>query len=502
MAAPGCRSTSRWTMPHQRAWPGSRAPVKDGDRARHPGARRGLTRRQRGRARAPTGGGDDRRGPAVRGRPDACAGGRLDLWIQLQELPAGRVKGDAAGELDVGDGTWTEKLREAYADRICARLGESITNLESATLERVVLSPADLEAAQLQSRRRRHLLGLVRARPEPPLAAAGRASRPRHVRRLALADRREHPPGPGARSRLGLPRRQGADEATASAAPPREASGKAWLMRLGLSEISTVNASFEEDVVAYAARRVRRDRPVGVQAPTRRRGQPRAAREYGLEVAVCVPAIPAFLSLGIPGMEGPDDPAERVERSCASITRLAQVLPADGRLPVRPAWQALGGIRPRARRRRSSSRRRAARVADVQLGARADPPLRTRGRRPSSTRSRRPRRPRGRRDGRGGDPARHLPRLGRSGRVGLHRAGVVSHRRRPRLRLARGSRRVDRELPGCGISQTKELIEALAISGWDGILDIEIFGDPEGYWGLDVDEAARQAHAAITAVVG
>ena len=72
--------------------------------------------------------------------------GKWIVWIQLQELPAGRVKGDAAGELDVGDGSWTEELREAYADRIVGRLGESIENLGSATLKRIALSPADLEA--------------------------------------------------------------------------------------------------------------------------------------------------------------------------------------------------------------------------------------------------------------------------------------------------------------------------------------------------------------------
>jgi phytoene dehydrogenase-like protein len=72
--------------------------------------------------------------------------GKWIVWIQLQELPAGRVKGDAAGEIDVGDGSWTEELREAYADRIVARLGESIENLGSATLKRVALAPADLEA--------------------------------------------------------------------------------------------------------------------------------------------------------------------------------------------------------------------------------------------------------------------------------------------------------------------------------------------------------------------
>ena len=70
------------------------------------------------------------------------------LWIQLQELPW-RVKGDAAGELDVGDGTWTEALRERYADRIQARLARHIPNLESSILARTALSPADLQAANV-----------------------------------------------------------------------------------------------------------------------------------------------------------------------------------------------------------------------------------------------------------------------------------------------------------------------------------------------------------------
>ena len=78
--------------------------------------------------------------------PSRAPDGKSILWIQLQELPAGSVQGDAAGELDVGDGTWTDELREAYADRIVARLGASIANLGSATLVRKVLSPVDLEA--------------------------------------------------------------------------------------------------------------------------------------------------------------------------------------------------------------------------------------------------------------------------------------------------------------------------------------------------------------------
>jgi phytoene dehydrogenase-like protein len=71
------------------------------------------------------------------------------VWIQLQELPAGRVRGDAAGEIDVGDGTWTEGLRERYADRVVERLGRHIRNLESATIARVALSPADVAATNV-----------------------------------------------------------------------------------------------------------------------------------------------------------------------------------------------------------------------------------------------------------------------------------------------------------------------------------------------------------------
>ena len=76
--------------------------------------------------------------------PSRAPEGKSVIWIQLQELPR-RPTGDALGEIDVGDGTWTETLREAYADRIVERLGTQITNLASATLKRVVLSPADLE---------------------------------------------------------------------------------------------------------------------------------------------------------------------------------------------------------------------------------------------------------------------------------------------------------------------------------------------------------------------
>lgn len=43
------------------------------------------------------------------------------------------------------DGSWTEAVREAYADRIVARLALQMPNRGSALVARQVLSPADLE---------------------------------------------------------------------------------------------------------------------------------------------------------------------------------------------------------------------------------------------------------------------------------------------------------------------------------------------------------------------
>ncbi len=81
--------------------------------------------------------------------PSRVPAGKGLLWIQLQELPA-VIKGDAAGEIAVPeDGKWSEQVREAYADRVIARIARHIPNLEQAILKRVVLSPVDLEALNI-----------------------------------------------------------------------------------------------------------------------------------------------------------------------------------------------------------------------------------------------------------------------------------------------------------------------------------------------------------------
>jgi phytoene dehydrogenase-like protein len=80
--------------------------------------------------------------------PSRAPEGKSILWIQLQELPR-RPTGDASDEIDTGDGTWTDELKERYADRIQARIARHVPNLESALLKRVVLSPADIERANV-----------------------------------------------------------------------------------------------------------------------------------------------------------------------------------------------------------------------------------------------------------------------------------------------------------------------------------------------------------------
>ena len=141
--------------------------------------------------------------------PSRAPDGKGMLWIQLQELPW-HVKGDAAGELDTGDGTWTDELRERYADRVQARLARHIPNLESTVLARTTLSPADLQAANPNLVHGDPYAGLARARPELRLAAVPRPAGPPHAGRPALAHRREHVAGPGARRGLRDARRPGA----------------------------------------------------------------------------------------------------------------------------------------------------------------------------------------------------------------------------------------------------------------------------------------------------
>ncbi len=82
---------------------------------------------------------DDSRAPA----------GQAVLWIQLPECPR-RVRGDAAGEIAAPpDGAWTVALSEAFADRVIDRIARHVPDLRRSVLGRRVLSPANLEALNI-----------------------------------------------------------------------------------------------------------------------------------------------------------------------------------------------------------------------------------------------------------------------------------------------------------------------------------------------------------------
>jgi phytoene dehydrogenase-like protein len=81
--------------------------------------------------------------------PSRAPAGAGTLWLQLQELPAVPV-GDAAGELDTSQG-WTKELAEGYVDRVLARLARHAPNLPTAVRDVDVLSPADLERANVNA---------------------------------------------------------------------------------------------------------------------------------------------------------------------------------------------------------------------------------------------------------------------------------------------------------------------------------------------------------------
>lgn len=75
--------------------------------------------------------------------PDRAPEGRGLLWLQLQEVPR-ELKGDHAGEIDCSGG-WTDEVRDAFADRVLARLAPYLANLDAVT-DRRVLGPRELEA--------------------------------------------------------------------------------------------------------------------------------------------------------------------------------------------------------------------------------------------------------------------------------------------------------------------------------------------------------------------
>ena len=258
--------------------------------------------------------------------------------------------------------------------------------------------------------------------------------------------------------------------------------------RISISQITTVNQSFADDLDAYRAAGAD---GIGIWEFKLAEDSLERFRQTGLAPATAIPAVPSILPL--PLMEGPEDPAERVEAICAGIRRLAAfeapcVLFLTGPGHDRPA--ILEGLRAIA----DEGRRSGVRVA-------LEPVQREFAHLWTTVSSL--------------DAAAAL--IAESGAdVGLmydtwhlwrepleqierHRDRIygvhVADRREPTRNTN------DRVLPGDGVIDFGPILEALR---WEGLFDLEIFSDaelPGSLWHQDPAEVAAQGVEKLRRVV-
>lgn len=81
--------------------------------------------------------------PAVVDPSRAPAGAGV-LWTQLQQVPYA-PRGDAAGEIDTGEGSWSDELVRAFTERVLAALEPHVENWPAARGTTVALSPVEIE---------------------------------------------------------------------------------------------------------------------------------------------------------------------------------------------------------------------------------------------------------------------------------------------------------------------------------------------------------------------
>ncbi len=265
-------------------------------------------------------------------------------------------------------------------------------------------------------------------------------------------------------------------------------------MKLSLSTISTLNASFEDEAPAYAAAGFDSIGLWEMKLPPDDAANRALLAEHGLSVSNCVPTVPSFLPLAIPGLEGPPEPSARLDAICASITRLAAyepdcVLCLSGPLGGRSVPDARSLVVDGLQRAAETARAGGVRLAFEPIHP-------------------------GQQDTTGfvtslADALALLDEPGLDD-VGLMADTYNLAREATEDVVAAASRFAGlhvadeltdpqpgaRALPGAGTGCATELVAALRAAGWDGTLDVEIFSTPEEFWALPVDEAARRAYAA------
>jgi sugar phosphate isomerase/epimerase len=260
------------------------------------------------------------------------------------------------------------------------------------------------------------------------------------------------------------------------------------MTRFSISQITTVTQSFADDVAAYGAAGAD---GIGIWEMKLQDDSLDRFRASGLKAAAAIPEVPSILPL--PLMEGPEDPAERIEAICAGVRRLAPFEPACVLFLTGPGDDRatiLEGIRAIADEGRScgvrvalepiqrefaqhwttvSSLDEAAQLVDeagAEVGLIYDAWHLWR------------------------EPVEQIPRH-RDRIYGVHLADWRDPTRNTN----------DRVLPGDGIVDYGPILDALR---WDGLFDLEIFSDPEltdSLWKDDPGELARRGIAQMRTVV-
>jgi sugar phosphate isomerase/epimerase len=266
---------------------------------------------------------------------------------------------------------------------------------------------------------------------------------------------------------------------------------------LSLSTISTLNASFPEEVAAYAAAGFDAIGLWEFELPEDDAANVALLRSSGLAVSNCIPTVPSFLQLEIPGMEGPADPAERVDAICASIRRLAAygpdcVICLSGPLGGRSESEGREIVVEGLARAAS-----AARDAGVRLGFEPIHPAQhdTAGFVTSLADAV------ALVDGAGADDVGIMVdtfNLGHETDASL--VGIVD-----RMTGLHAADELPEPVAGARALPTPngrsaEIVRVLRAAGFDGTLDVEIFSTPDGFWALPAAEAARQAYDAVAAI--
>jgi len=77
--------------------------------------------------------------------PSRAPEGKAVMRIQVLEVPV-RPRGDAAGTIDVGDGTWTEELTQRFTERVLSVVRRHIPNVPDAVLGTYVVTPKTIAA--------------------------------------------------------------------------------------------------------------------------------------------------------------------------------------------------------------------------------------------------------------------------------------------------------------------------------------------------------------------